>query len=130
MGRVIHFEIQADDVERAVAFYRDVFGWSISAWGGPIEYRLATTGAEGIPGIDGAIMPRMGPVPTGDEPALAAYVCTIGVDDLDAGIAEVLAHGGGILTEKSEIPGVGWFCYARDTEGNRFGMMQDTSGAA
>src|SRR5690348_2012107 len=28
MGRVVHFEIQADDVERAKAFYSAVFGWS------------------------------------------------------------------------------------------------------
>ena len=27
MSRVVHFEIQADDVERAKAFYAAAFGW-------------------------------------------------------------------------------------------------------
>ena len=27
MSRVVHFEIQADDLERAKSFYTDVFGW-------------------------------------------------------------------------------------------------------
>jgi hypothetical protein len=29
MGRVAHFEIHADDPQRAVKFYSDVFGWTI-----------------------------------------------------------------------------------------------------
>ena len=129
MGRVIHFEIQADDPERAAGFYREVFGWTIDTWGGPVEYWLVGTGEDGTPGIDGAIMPRMGPAPEGENPPLAGYVCTIGVDDLEASVLAVREHGGTTLTDEQEIPGVGWFCYARDTEGNRFGMMQDTSGA-
>ena len=43
MSRVIHFEISADDPERAVKFYEKVFGWKIDRWG-PVEYWLATTG--------------------------------------------------------------------------------------
>jgi predicted enzyme related to lactoylglutathione lyase len=30
MARVAHFEINADDRERAVKFYQDVFGWEIT----------------------------------------------------------------------------------------------------
>ena len=46
MPRVIHFEIPADDPQRAVKFYREAFGWEISTWGGPGEYWLATTGPD------------------------------------------------------------------------------------
>ena len=56
MGRVTHFEINAEDPERAVKFYRDALGWTIEKWGGPIEYWLVMTGDEKTPGIDGAIM--------------------------------------------------------------------------
>ena len=58
MARVIHFELAADDPERATEFYTKVFGWQIQKWDGPQDYWLATTGAPGAPGIDGAIMRR------------------------------------------------------------------------
>ncbi len=29
-GRVVHFEIPADDVERAQSFYQEAFGWQIT----------------------------------------------------------------------------------------------------
>ncbi|WP_202613585.1 VOC family protein [Ornithinimicrobium cerasi] len=32
MSRVVHFEIHAEDVGRAVAFYGDVFGWTFEDW--------------------------------------------------------------------------------------------------
>jgi len=38
----------------------------------------------------------------------------------------VKTNGGVITKEKDEIPGVGWFAGAKDTEGNRFGLMQAT----
>ncbi len=57
MGRPIHFELAALDPQRAVAFYRSVFGWDIGTWGGPMEYYLIHTGDPGEPGIDGAIAP-------------------------------------------------------------------------
>ena len=30
MGRVIHFDIAADNAERAIKFYENVFGWKIT----------------------------------------------------------------------------------------------------
>ena len=59
MPRIVHFEIYADDVDRASKFYSDLFGWEISKWDGPpqMDYRLVTTGSEG-PGIDGGITKR------------------------------------------------------------------------
>src|SRR4051812_15755751 len=35
MPRVIHFEISADEPERAARFYADVFGWEVTKWDGP-----------------------------------------------------------------------------------------------
>jgi uncharacterized protein len=54
--RVIHFEIPADDPERAVNFYKKVFGWKIDEYGvGDMNYWLVTTGNYKEPGINGAI---------------------------------------------------------------------------
>jgi predicted enzyme related to lactoylglutathione lyase len=35
MSRVIHFEISADDPQRASDFYTRVFGWAFQKWNGP-----------------------------------------------------------------------------------------------
>src|SRR3972149_5570591 len=69
MPRVIHFEIAADDPERAVAFYRKVFGWEIQKWEGPMEYWVITTGPKEEPGIDGGLgRRRQGPPPKARHP--------------------------------------------------------------
>lgn len=32
MGRIVHFEIHVDDMERDKKFYGDVFGWTFEDW--------------------------------------------------------------------------------------------------
>jgi len=61
--------------------------------------------------------------------AVNAYVCTIGVDNLDAGLKKVGELGTMVVVPKMAIPGVGWLAYAVDTEGNIFGMMQPDTAA-
>ena len=58
MARVIHFEIPVDDADRAIAFYKNAFGWKIEKWPGPMDYWLVNTGDEKAPGINGAMMKR------------------------------------------------------------------------
>jgi len=116
MGRVTHFEINADNAERAIRFYQNVFGWKIERWNGPTDYWLITTGDQSEDGIDGAIMPRIGP--------FSAFINTIEVDSLDAAVADVKSNGGKIMGDKMTIPGVGYFTYCTDTEGNQFGLIE------
>lgn len=59
-----------------------------------------------------------------DGEAVIAYVCTMGVEDLDATIDAVEKNGGTVTQPKDVIPGIGWLAYFRDTEGNIFGAMQ------
>ena len=54
MPRPIHFEIPAENPQRAIDFYTKVFGWTIKKWDGPMEYWMITTGKSPEPGIDGA----------------------------------------------------------------------------
>jgi uncharacterized protein len=114
MGRVIHFEVTADDLDRAEKFYRETFGWEVNKWAAPMDYRLVVTGKDDA-GIDGALMAR------GHGQAV---INTIEVDNLHAMIGTVTAAGGSLVNEPHEIPGVGQFVYIRDTEGNVFGLMQ------
>ena len=120
MPRPVHFEIFADDLDRAQRFYETVFGWSVTPTGP--DYRRVTTGRDG-PGIDGAMLPRRGPGGGGGTP-VTAWACTVDVDDLDGYLKQALAAGGSQALPRMDIPGVGAVAYARDTEGNIFGMRQ------
>jgi predicted enzyme related to lactoylglutathione lyase len=128
MNRIIHFEIHAKDQDKLQRFYSDVFGWKITDLGPQMGgYRMIQTGSDAAggkwPGIDGGMNPRRGELPADGQP-LNAYVCTIGVDDIDAYITKVKAAGGTMATDKMEVPGVGWLAYCKDPEGNLFGMIQ------
>ena len=73
MPRVIHFEIHCDDTDRAIKFYRELFGWKIDHFGGPSDYWLINTGPEGEPGINRGLMKRRTP-PAEDGAAVNAYI--------------------------------------------------------
>ena len=126
MPRVIHFEIHADNPERAVKFYTKTLGWRFQKWNGPQEYWLITTGPSEKPGIDGGLIRRQGPQ-AGD--AVIAYVCTVDVPDVDNYTKKATDAGGKVVVSKMPIPGLGWLVYCKDTEGNIFGMMQNDPSA-
>ena len=121
MSRVIHFEIPADDLERAANFYRKAFGWKIEKWPGPMEYWMVTTGTDGTPGINGGLMRKQAPT--------LATTNTIGVDSVDAAVTAVQNAGGKLVVPKTPIPTIGYFAYCQDPEGNLFGVMQADANA-
>jgi len=124
MNRVVHFEINAENVERAAKFYRAVFGWKIEPWGPPeYGYMHVETGSAGDPGIDGGIWKGQGSTPP-EGSRLNAFNCSIEVSSIDETLQRVTAEGGVIVRAKSQIPGVGWLAMCMDTEGNQFGVMQ------
>ena len=115
MSRVVHFEIGIDQPERALRFYSEVFGWKIEKYPGSFDYWLVYTGQD-QPGIDGALAMR------GD--LNAATVNTIDVPSLEEYSQRVVQMGGQVISPKMPIPGVGYFAYCLDTEGNRIGILQ------
>jgi predicted enzyme related to lactoylglutathione lyase len=126
--RVCHFEIHADDPEKAIAFYGGLFGWEFTRWEGG-EYWLIRTGPDGEPGINGGLVRRMGPRP-GDAQPVSSFVCTVMVAALDDLLVRVGGAGGLVVVPKMAIKGVGWLAYAKDSQGNVFGMMQRDPSAA
>ncbi len=131
MSRVVHFEVLADDLERAKAFYAAVFGWVFQDYGAVTgsPYWGVVTGPDEDMGINGGLMQR--PVPAaGPEQGVTAYVCTIGVEDFDATAAKVLAAGGQVALPKTALTGMAWQGYFLDTEGNTFGVHQPDPDAA
>jgi hypothetical protein len=119
MNHIAHFDISADEVERARSFYERVFGWRFEAWGPPDFYMVFTGSAE-APGIHGSVSKRLEPV---SGRGRTAYECTISVDDLGAIKDAVLANGGKVLDEH-EIVGVGRMIHFEDTEGNVAAAMR------
>jgi len=125
MSRVVHFEIQADDVARAKTFYAAVFDWSFEDYGqftGSTYWGIAT-GPDDQPGINGGLLQRAAPAPVvGQGPN--AFVCTVGVDDYDETEHRIHAAGGQTAMPKTALTGMAWQGYYLDTEGNTFGIHQ------
>ena len=124
-NKVIHFEVQADDVARAKAFYEKAFGWKVTPamskeHGDGMDYWMLETGPREEPGISGGMYQR----PSADP--IHTYDCTVMVEDIDKVIADIKANGGTITREKSLMEGIGYFASCLDTEGNRFAIMQAT----
>jgi len=131
MSRVVHFEIQADDLERAKEFYSAAFGWSFEDYGQFVgsPYWGIITGPDDSPGINGGLLPRPMSAPVMGHGA-NAYVCTIEVDDYDEVERHILAAGGRVALPKMALTGMAWQGYYIDTEGNTFGIHQPDPDAA
>ena len=126
MPRVIHFEVHADDPDRAIRFYSTLLGWHFTKWAGPMDYWLIKTGAPEQPGIDGGMVRRHAG-PGGDK--VIAFVCTVDTPNLDEYLTKAAALGATIALPRMPIPGVGWLAYIKDPEGNILGMMQPDAAA-
>lgn len=130
MSRAVHFEIQASDPQALIDYYSVLFGWSFVKWEGG-EYWLIHTGPDDQPGIHGGLLPRRGPVPDPNA-AVNAFVVTVDVDDIDTALEQAGAAGSGgvVVVPRMAVPGIGWLGYAKDPDGNIFGMMQRDPEAA
>lgn len=126
--KVVHFEIPADDMNRAKDFYGSVFGWDIKDWG-PMPDGSAYLGARTVEvdeekhvpkeagAINGGIIPRSTSAPT---PVLAMHVASI-----DEAIKKIEAKGGKVVKPKWDIMGSGFYAYVTDSEGNVIGLWED-----
>lgn len=118
MPRVNTFSIPADDPERAVSFYREVFGWKFEVgWeydtpNGRERFWTIATGATGEPGIDGGLTRREFP---GQPIGVGIEVVSV-----DATLARVTEHGGTVIVPKVPLPKVGYFGVCKDSEENTF----------
>jgi len=111
-NQISHFSINADDVDRACAFYSAVFDWSFTAWGPPGFFLIDTGGI-----VHGALQRRGQPV-SGE--GIRGYECTVSVADVDVTLKKIVENGGTIKFPKSTIPTVGDVATFFDTEGNYF----------
>lgn len=130
MNRLAHFEIHAENPERAIEFYTKVFGWEIKKWeGGQMEYWMVMTGKrDEAGGINGGLVRRMGPAPAIGAP-VNGYVCSIMVENFDEIAKKILANGGKVALPKMALVGMAWQGYFLDTENNILGLHQSDPNA-
>jgi predicted enzyme related to lactoylglutathione lyase len=121
-NRIVHFEIEATDRERAKKFYSQAFGWGMEQMGADMgEYVSITTGGQTEPGgINGGLYAT----PPGASKELNAFSCVVAVDNIDQSMGNVKSAGGELMGGKMDIPGIGTFVRCKDTEGNIFTMLQ------
>jgi len=111
------FAINADDVQRAKAFYERVFGWAYEPWGPPDFYVVRNAGATFNGGLQGRRELKPGVRTRGFE-------VSFGVADIGALVRAVEARGGRMATQPLKLDGVGTLGYFEDTEGNLIGACQ------
>jgi predicted enzyme related to lactoylglutathione lyase len=137
MSTIVHFEIPADDIERAKKFYNDLFGWKIEKWPGTednssqltspvtgqsIEYWMViTTDDKGNKALGGGMMKRQMP-----EHQVTNY---IGVESIDEYSSKVKELGGKVVAPKHAVPGMGYFALCIDTENNSFAIWESNENA-
>jgi hypothetical protein len=124
MDKVVHFEIPADDEDRARAFYASVFDWELQPMlelsytivrTAPVDEQTQLPTEPGA--INGGMMKR-----TADTPA---PVLTVGVDSIDEALKKIEAEGGNTVRPRTEIPGMGAYAYFKDPDGNVLGLWEN-----
>ncbi|MEO6807611.1 MAG: VOC family protein [Isosphaeraceae bacterium] len=128
---ICHFEIPADEPKRAAEFYRGLFGWDVRAWDSSDNtmgvHTVSTVpsdehGKPIRPGVNGMIMKRQHP----QQP----FVNYISVESVDEYGAKLETLGGQVVMPKTPVPGMGWFLYFKDPEGNILALWQQDPAAA
>jgi predicted enzyme related to lactoylglutathione lyase len=125
-----HFEIHADDVTRAKAFYAGLFGWDFAPMlgGEEVDYHLIEGDQIGsAKGVTGGLMKRMGAIPAPGTPVRGGTM-TFEVSDCDERYVWALANGGAEALPPMDYAGVGRCAYVEDGEGNIVGMITPAAG--
>ena len=125
---IVHFEIPADNVERAKKFYEKTFGWEITKFPMPAgdEYwgvRTVEVDDKMMPktpgAINGGLMKRKNP----SQP----FMNYISVESIDKMLKIVEKNGGKVCMPKTPIgPDMGWIAAFQDPEGNFMGLHEWT----
>jgi predicted enzyme related to lactoylglutathione lyase len=121
MSTIVHFDLPADDIERAKKFYSGLLDWKFESYPGMQYTLITTTNLDGTPGVGGGMGKRMDP-----SQRIMNY---FGVKSIDAAMNQVKSLGGSILTGKMAVPKMGYLANCRDPEGNMFGLWEEDAGA-
>lgn len=116
---VFHFEIPVSDLDRAIAFYEDVFGYRLSRENVDGYDMAFFPRADGQPGASGALAKGDVYRPSQDGP-----VIYFDVTDIDAVLTRATRRGSRVLYPKKDIGEAGFVAEIEDSEGNRIALSQ------
>ena len=121
MPRISYLDISADEPDRAVNFYRNVFDWQLNKWDGPSEFWEIKTGESDEPGIDGGLSKRE---------RIGEWITPfINIKSIDQYISKIESNGGKIIQPKTAIPTIGYTLLFKDTESNTIGLFEENKQA-
>lgn len=115
-----HFAIYIDDIDRAKAFYSNLFGWDYDSYGQDDFLQIKDSSDDDSKAIGALQSRKYSPI---DE-KIIGFECSIAVDNIDEIITKTEANNGKIVMPKTEIPYVGWLVKFLDTEGNIVCVVQ------
>lgn len=122
MPTIVHFDVPADDIDRAKKFYKDLFDWKIEPMPGPMEYfEISTNSEEGKESVAGGMGKRQQPG--------TGIINYIGVSSIDIYIEKAKKLGAKIIMPKTTVPGFGYLAVFLDTENNSLGLWETDSNA-
>jgi catechol 2,3-dioxygenase len=137
--RASHVSIAVSDMERSIAFYRDVLGWRKV-----FDTQLDSKALEGLVGVPGASgracggvlgglrveLMRLDYLPrTPPTPGLGLRVLSLEVDDADAAYRAVKERGATTLSKPVELHGTRMF-FVLDPDGQGIEMCQYLPGGS
>jgi predicted enzyme related to lactoylglutathione lyase len=109
---IVHAEIRSTDPDATRAFYGQLWGWSFPE-GAIAGYTYVDTG------VPNALPAGISPLQGGE----ARVTFFVGVEDIDATIADVRRLGGTVVQEPARVPGVA-FALIADPTGQVVGLAQ------
>jgi predicted enzyme related to lactoylglutathione lyase len=117
-GQIVHFELPAENLDRAKEFWGSLFGWTFNDAGVEgMRYEMTDAGG-----------PPPGAVYASEELAAQGPIVYFDTDDIQASVARARELGGQ-AEDPAPIPGIGWFARCHDTEENRFSLFQSDESA-
>ena len=128
MNGVVHFEIPADNLNRANKFYSTVFGWKLEKAKGmedmyhmayTVEVDKKTMMPTKVGVINGGLMKRTGVGGDGSP------VIVIDVPSLDEYVKKARKAGGKVVMPRMNVMDMGWYARVTDTEGNVIGIWEN-----
>ena len=116
-GALAWNDLSTRDPEKAVTFFKELFGWDIQSMeGGPMPYWMISVDGSGQAGI--MPMPEMMPA---EVPA--NWLVYFGADDVHATAERAVSLGGSVVVGPMDSAGTVW-AVVQDPAGATFGLLQ------
>jgi hypothetical protein len=108
-------ELMTPDIDKAAAFYREIFGWTAVPFEG-MNYTVFNNAAGR--GVAGAMNPPMEGMPT-------YWGIYFSVDDCDGTVADAQKAGATVLMPPTDMEGVGRMAALQDPQGAVFSVIKN-----